>query len=441
MKRRRRRRISLLALAILVAAAAVAVSPGRAAETPEQAANACLDKVSALMSQHRFIDAADQYVCAADELAKLPGGQERAARYRANAFLYRSWGVYTEKGITGPLGSANLDDALRLVAQSLPLWAAANFPVGGQLAEAWRLYLTGVKSGLAGQYAEARQLFDQARAQFADIGSRVPAVRELVDMLLGLAEDQTVFADIMNLMSNRDAYLTQGGEINRRLADLEKRATPAMRPYYESLAAEFRAMRQYDEAGARLEGWDYQDAARILADARQSLEAARRGASAIPLEQVKGTYGATLSGLGEAVEAERHHGLALAALLGSGDTAKAKGELIEGVEHYRAAQAAFETAGFPSGAIGAVESAYARLRERASAVAEAYGPTQAAIGVGKTFFALFFIALGALTWLRTRLAIGPRLTVWLTLVVAIIGAFGLRAPDILGALKSFPIPK
>jgi hypothetical protein len=42
-----------------------------------------------------------------------------------------------------------------------------------------------------------------------------------------------------------------------------------------------------------------------------------------------------------------------------------------------------------------------------------------------------------MTWLKPRLGLDAKLVVWIALIVAVIGAFGLRAPDILNALKPF----
>jgi hypothetical protein len=148
-----------------------------------------------------------------------PWHEERAARYRANAWFYRSWGTYTQKPITGPLGRENLEDAIRQVRESLPLWQSAHSPqgkVGEQLARTWLLYLSGVQLGAAGQCAASHDNFNKAREMFTQIGEQVPVVREFTVMLLGLAEDQTVFAEDMNAMNDpavsraRAAILTHG---------------------------------------------------------------------------------------------------------------------------------------------------------------------------------------------------------------------------------------
>jgi len=51
---------------------------------------------------------------------------------------------------------------------------------------------------------------------------------------------------------------------------------------------------------------------------------------------------------------------------------------------------------------------------------------------------MFFVVLGILQGLRPRLGLSGKFVVWVSLVVSIIGAFGLRAPDIFNALKSVP---
>ncbi|MGH7156404.1 MAG: hypothetical protein ACREF3_20980 [Acetobacteraceae bacterium] len=412
-----------------------------AADVAETAATTCLDGVSALYSQHQFTEAADKYVCAADALEKDPNHAERAARYRANAWLYRSCGTYTQKPITGPLGRENLADAIRQAQQSLPLWQAAQFPAGERLAQAWLTYLDGVRLGVAGQYTAARAAFDQAREQFTRIGEDIPPLREFTDMLLGLAEDQTVFSEVMNAMNDPASFQSQGGAVNERLADMQRRATPETRPYYASLAALFRMERQFFEAGDRLEAWDYRDAASVLAQARAALRAAQSGADATPGAATSAAYRSVLAGWSSVLDAEDHHAAALKALLADGDMAIARNELLGGVAAYRQAQAAFETAGYPPGTMVAIEKTYARLRDQAAAVAAAFGPTQAMLAVGRTFLVVFIIVLGVLTALRRRIPLNPALTIWAALVVSIIGTFGLRATELLQAINLGSMPK
>ena len=70
--------------------------------------------------------------------------------------------------------------------------------------------------GAPGQSAASHDNFNKAREMFTQIGEQVPVVREFTVMLLGLAEDQTVFAEDMNAMNDpavsraRAAILTHG---------------------------------------------------------------------------------------------------------------------------------------------------------------------------------------------------------------------------------------
>jgi tetratricopeptide (TPR) repeat protein len=362
----------------------VSVSFLARADEAETAAKACLEGSSELLPQHRFREAADKYVCAADALARLPSHEERAARYRANAWLYRSWGTYTQKPITGPLGSRNLEDAIRQIQQSLPLWQEARFPVGERLAQAWLLYLDGVKLGAAGQYTKSNEDFDKAREMFTRIGEDMPAVRELTDMLLSLAEDQTVFSEVMSAINNPENFESQGGYVNARLDDM-KRRTPNMISYYDGLAMLFRGERQFWEAANRLEAWDYDDAEAVLVEAKKALDAAQLGGDVVPGEATRSSYRAMLAGWNSVVNAERYHATALRLLLAQGEPARAKDELREGVAAYREAQASFEIAGYPAGSIAAIRKTYERLRDRSDAVARAFGPIQAMLAVGTTF--------------------------------------------------------
>ena len=425
----------------IILAALFLCHAARAADAAETAAAACLDGVSTLYAQHLFTEAADKYVCAADALAKDASHADRAARYRANAWLYRSWGTYTQKPITGPLGRENLADAIRQAQQSLPLWQAAQFPAGERLAQAWLTYLDGVRLGAVDQYAAARTAFDQAREQFTRIGEDIPPLREFTNMLLGLAEDQTVFSEVMTAMNDPASFQSQGGVVNARLNDMQRRATPETRPYYASLAALFRMERQFFEAAGRLEAWDYQDAAAVLAQARTALQAADAGADATPGAATRASYKSVLAGWGNVLDAEDQDAAALKALLAEGDMAVARNELLRGVAAYRQAQAAFETAGYPPGTMVTIEKTYARLRDRAAAVATAFGPTRAMLVVGRTFLVVFIVVLGVLTVLRRQIPLHPALTIWAALVVSIIGTFGLRATELLQALNLGPLPK
>lgn len=411
-----------------------------AEDAAEAAANVCVQGIGELYPEHRFNEAADKYTCAADALAKARGHEGLVARYRANAWFYRSWNTYIQKPITGPLGRENLEDAIRQVRESLPLWQVARSPqakVGEQLAQAWLLYLTGVQLGTTGQYAAARDHFHKAREMFTQISENVPAVRELAGMLLGLAEDQTMLAEVMNAMSDLGSFTIQGGYINARLDDMKRRALPETRPYYESLAAQFLAGRRFLEAGDRLEAWDYQDAFAVLAEAKKALVAAQPGAAAVPDLGKRAQYEALLAGWNGVVDADGHHASALKWLLADGNVAKAKEEFLLGVADYRRARAEFETAGFPSDSIAAIEKSYARLRARAAAAAQAFGIPEAALAIGRTFFGFFVVTLGLLTALRSRLPLKPTLVLWTSLVVALISAFSLRSAELLQVLAEF----
>jgi hypothetical protein len=158
----------------------------------------------------------------------------------------------------------------------------------------------------------------------------------------------------------------------------------------------------------------------------------------VPNETRRAQFQATLDGWSDAVEAETHHARGLHALLDSRDAGKARAELIDGSEQYRKALLEFEHAGLGTGATGSVQSSSARLHERAQVLASAFGLPDAMLGAGRLFFALFFVAVGILTWTKTRLDLTGRTIIWIALVVAVVAAFGLRAPDILNAIKPLP---
>jgi hypothetical protein len=418
------------------------VLPAFANEDPaETAANACLAGILELYDQGRMGEAADKYLCAADVLAKAPGHEERAARYSANAWFYRSWATFTEKPVAGPLGRENLEDAIRQVEKSLPLWKEAHSPqgaVGERMSQAWLLYLTGVRLGFDRQFPASREAFDQAREMFVRIGEDVPPLRGLTEKLLSLAEDETVFAEIMNATNNPGNFVTQGGYVQERLDDMKRREQPERRPYYDSLGYFYRSQRQFLEAGDRLEAWDYQDADAVLDQAGKALEAARPGAGAIANPTTAATYQALLSGWSDIIEAEKRHAAALKALLANGETAKAREAFLQGVADYRRGQENFEKAGLGSGSMDAIEKTYARLRERSDAVAKAFGAPQALLILGKAFFGFFAVTLGTLTALRPRLNLKPPQIVWTSLAVALISAFSLRSIEFFQVLGSMP---
>jgi len=132
--------------------------------TAKPPVEACLDKAAEMDAQAKYDEVADGYLCAAEESAKLPSGEGRAARFRGLSYLARAWAVYT-RGVTRTLGRANLDEALRQIDLALPFLSRPDgLPGFDRLAEGWRLYLLGVKAGLAGKHAESRERFEKARS-------------------------------------------------------------------------------------------------------------------------------------------------------------------------------------------------------------------------------------------------------------------------------------
>jgi len=263
-------------------------------------------------------------------------------------------------------------------------------------------------------------------------------MKETTKQFVSLSERGAIYSNAMDLMWNVDEYETKGGEINQRLAELKRRVSSEQQPFYEGLEAFSRGQRLFLEGSKRLESWDYEDAARVLPEARKALEEAARRYAELKEGYQRGYLQATVAGWAEATHAQQHHGRALAALLENGDVGRAKAEFIEGVERYRAALAAFEKAGFGASMSRAIQTSYTRLRDRAQIVATAFGPTKAMLGIGQYFLVAFFGSLGVMTLLQRRLRLSGKQVLWISLVVAIIGAFGLKAPDILNAVKSFP---
>src|SRR5262249_4968592 len=160
-------------------------------------------------------------LCAADELAKLPAEAGRAARYRGLSHLARAWAVYA-RGITGTLGRANLEEALRQVDLAAPLLSGPGaLPGLDQIAEGWRLYLLGVKTGLEGNTAAARSNMEKARRIAMETGNSIPPLRPQAERLVGLAQDQIEMILISQILTDRDTLQNRGGEIDQLLAELK----------------------------------------------------------------------------------------------------------------------------------------------------------------------------------------------------------------------------
>lgn len=431
----------LSVLIVLLSLAAVTPVSARPTEDPKAKANACLDRANEMMGQSKFEEQADAYFCAADETAKLPGAADRAARYRGLSHLARAWALYT-RGVTGSLGRANLEEALRHIDLSVSFLQKPGHLAGlGEIAEGWRSYLLGVKAGLDSDFVAARTSLEKARRIALQAGTLIPPLRPQAERLVSLAQDQLDTVLISEILTDREAVQNRGGEINATLAELKERAEESAKPWYEGLTHLYRGMRLFDEAGSRLESWDYEDAGKLLDEAAISFQAAMQGAAGVARALRQEQFKSLVEGFRHAIEAEQHHGKALKSLLADGDPAQARGEFIAGVEGYRSAQAAFEQAGYPAGGIAAVRSTSKRLSERAAVMDESFSVKRIVLGVGGVFIATFLGVLGLLTSLAPRLRLSGFQVAWIAVIVGIIGAFGLQAPAILGALKEIPLGK
>jgi len=117
------------------------------AEPPPSAVEACLQQAHELLSQNKFAEVADNYLCASREVLKQPDGEHKAKEYLANYHLYRAWGLYSGGKLSGMFGRANLEEAIQRAVQARELWAQADNRMGERVAEGWHLYLVGVKYG------------------------------------------------------------------------------------------------------------------------------------------------------------------------------------------------------------------------------------------------------------------------------------------------------
>ncbi len=408
------------------------------ADRPPSRADAYANEAGELLGQGKFAETADKYQLAAKEALKEPGGEAKANKYLANYNLYRAMAIYSEAELSGIFAQTDLDDAIRRAQQARDLFRQVRNQAGEQAAEGWRLFLVGVKNDKGSQFREAREAYEKARRVFLDLGDSAPEMRENTRQFVSLAERGAIWATTMDLMWNIEEYERKGGEINQLLAQLKKRVSAEQQPFYDGLEALSRGQRLFLEGSKRLESWDYRDAARVLPEAEKALAEAANRYGGLKESHQRGTLQSTVAGWAEATRAQQAHGRALQALLDGGDVGRSKAEFIDGVQRYRAALAAFEKAGFGASMSGAIQNSYTRLRDRAEIVAGAFGPTKAMLNVGRFFLVAFLGTLGVMTLLQPRLRLSGKQVLWISLVVGIIGAFGLRAPDILNALKSFP---
>src|SRR5262249_27999572 len=157
---------------------------------------------------------------------------------------------------------------------------------------------------------------------------------------------------------------------------LKERAEAASKPWYEGLAHLYRGMRLFDEAGSRLESWDYEDAAKLLDKASAAFKEAKGGATGVPRAMRQEQFTSLVEGLTQATDAKKPQGKALEFPLAKGDPPRARAEFSDGVEGYRAPQAAFEKAGYAAGSIAAVRATSTRLRERAAAMERSFSVTR-----------------------------------------------------------------
>lgn len=431
--------VGSLVLALLMELMAIdAIGLGESAEAPKSQAEVYAKEAADLLRESKFSEAADKYQLAAKEALKEPSGQGKAKKYEANYNLYRAMGIYGGAELSGIFAKTDLDEAIKRAQQARDLFRQVGNRAGEQAGEGWRLFLVGVKSDKESQFKEAREAYEKARQVFIELGENVPEMKETTRQFVTLAERGAIWSVAMDLMWNIEEYEKRGGEFNQHLAGLKKRVSPGQQPFYDGLEAFSRGQRLFLEGSKRLESWDYRDAARVLPEAEKALAEAAQRYAGLKDGYQRRYLQTTVAGWAEATRAQEAHGRALKALLDRADVGWAKAEFIEGVQRYRAALEAFEKAGFGAPMSTAIQTSYTRLRDRAEIVSGAFGPTKAMLGVGKFFLAVFFGTLGVMTLLQSRLRLNGRQVLWISLVVGIIGAFGLNAPDIFNALKSFP---
>jgi hypothetical protein len=421
------------------AAIVLLASVSNAESVPDDAATKCLTEARELLEHSKFLEASEKYLCASHETMRLGANSQKVTEYQANANLYRSWGLYAKTKVNGMFARSDLDREIQLAEQARDLWRRAQNRAAADSAEGWRLYLEGVRYAVDNNYSEARQRFEKARQSFLDLEERVPGISESTQPLVKLAEEQALSVSLAEVWQRTDSA-TELGELNRKLSELGDRANPADRAVYEGIGELARGQGRLKDGSDRLVGWQYSDAARLLREAEEALAAARAHFSAsveAPLS-TSGQYIFVVDGWTAVTRAEQHHAKALEALLERGDAGRAKNEFIEGMEAYATAQTEFEKAFFGSQAIRAIRQSKTRLEERAQVVASVFGLTRFGLDVGEFFVAIFFGTLGVLTLLAQRFRLAGRTIVWIALVVGIIGAFGLHAPDFFYAIKALP---
>lgn len=299
--------------------------------------------------------------------------------------------------------------------------------------------MVGVRNDLHGDYAAARANYKEAFQTFLALLEAAPEARNTIKSFASLAERGMAFSTAMEIISDVEKMRTRGGEINQMLEAAKKTSTPEFAPYWDALQAFLKAQRQFWDGTDLLERWDYKEARKLFADAGGSFTEASNTFAKLPKGKA-GIFPYMIDGYRYLNEAKKHETEAMVYLLEQGNPGRAKGEFIHAAENFRQAQNTLEKAGMSSQMIASVRSLYDKLRQRALAVSQAYGIKNATIEVGMWFMLFFFLTFFVMTLLSRRLKLSGRLIVWISLLVAILGGFGLKSPEILSAIKDIKLP-
>lgn len=408
--------------------------------SPPSAATAerYLEEAKKLLAENKFQEAATKYYAASQEYAKIPREKKKAQLSRAHSHFYQGLATYQEMDMTGIMRDSYIEGSINAFEAAAGLYREIGNKIGAEASDGWRVYLLGVRNDLHENYAVARANYEKAFRTFLGLLEAAPEARETIQGFVSIAERGIAFSTAMEVMSDVERMRTRGGEINQLLEAAKKTSTPEFAPYWEALKLFIKGQRQFWDGADLLERWDHKEARKVFSEAERSFT---EGAGAFAkLSKGKGNFPDMVQGYRYLNEGKKHETGAMAYLLEEGNPGRAKGELLLAVENFRRGQDTLEKAGTGSPMIASVRSLYDKLRQRALAVSQAYGLKNVTIDVGKWFVLFFFLTFSVLSLSSKYLKLSGRLILWTSLLVAIIGGFGLKSPEILSAFKEMKLP-
>lgn len=388
-----------------------------------------------LLSEGKIKDASMKYYLAAQEYSKIPNKQREYKSNMAHFHFYTGWSIYTEMDMSGVLKDNYLKESLEGFKKAANLYSEVGNDFGSKAAEGWTFYISGISKDFQEEYEAARKSYEEAWKLFRELVKMKPEASETLDTFISIAERGVAWSMAMQFMSNIEEMGEKGGEITQALESAKKKSSAKYIPYWDGITLFLMAQISFWDGVNLLERWDCSEAQKKFDETSDKLNKSKEEFSKLPFNKEKQI---TMVDVYQYLnEAEKHHVEAMLYLLEKGNPGKAKDEFIHVADNFRIAQGKSENAGMSSQMIGSIRDLYDKIRQRALVVSNTYSIKNVTIDAGWWFVLFFFVTFFITTLLKSHLGISGSLIIWISLIVGILGGFGLKSPEILTALKGF----